>query len=257
MGLYARVAEGGWLGIALPKEYGGGGRGISDAAVDAPRGRGRGAAITAAPPAPHLFGLNPVVKFGSDRLKGRSSPACRGRRPPRCVRRDQADAGTDTGRITTRRSPTARAAGASPAARSGPARHSSPRSSCSRPHRRQGQRPAGLSCSSPTSIPTTSTSAPSPKSVATRWRRARSRTTASPSSLATLGTENNGFPLLLHGLNAERVLLASEACGIGEVALDRAITYAKERIVFDGPSERTRRSAIRSPGPYPAPRRHG
>ena len=39
----------------------------------------------------------------------------------------------------------------------------------------------------------------------------------------------------MHGLNPERVLLASEACGIGEVALDRAITYAKERIVFDRP----------------------
>ena len=50
-----------------------------------------------------------------------------------------------------------------------------------------------------------------------------------------LGEEGNGFKLLLHGLNPERVLLASEACGIGEVALDRAITYAKERIVFDRP----------------------
>ena len=30
---YARMAEGGWVGIALPEEYGGGGRGITDAAV--------------------------------------------------------------------------------------------------------------------------------------------------------------------------------------------------------------------------------
>ena len=50
-----------------------------------------------------------------------------------------------------------------------------------------------------------------------------------------LGEEGNGFRLLLHGLNPERVLLASEACGIGEVALDRAIAYAKDRIVFDRP----------------------
>ena len=38
-----------------------------------------------------------------------------------------------------------------------------------------------------------------------------------------VGEENEGFRLLLHGLNPERVLLASEACGIGEVALDRAV----------------------------------
>ena len=50
-----------------------------------------------------------------------------------------------------------------------------------------------------------------------------------------LGEEGNGFRLLLHGLNPERVLLASEACGIGEVALDRAIAYAKDRVVFDRP----------------------
>jgi acyl-CoA dehydrogenase len=50
-----------------------------------------------------------------------------------------------------------------------------------------------------------------------------------------VGTENEGFRHLLHGLNPERVLLASEACGIGEVALDRATTYARERIVFERP----------------------
>ena len=50
-----------------------------------------------------------------------------------------------------------------------------------------------------------------------------------------IGEENEGFQLLLHGLNPERILLSSEACGIGEVALDRAVAYAKERIVFDRP----------------------
>ncbi len=50
-----------------------------------------------------------------------------------------------------------------------------------------------------------------------------------------VGEEGDGFKLLLHGLNPERILLASEAIGIGEVALDRAVTYARERIVFDRP----------------------
>ena len=50
-----------------------------------------------------------------------------------------------------------------------------------------------------------------------------------------VGNEGEGFKQLLHGLNPERVLLAHESIGIGEVALDRAVTYAKDRIVFDHP----------------------
>jgi acyl-CoA dehydrogenase len=50
-----------------------------------------------------------------------------------------------------------------------------------------------------------------------------------------VGTEGEGFRHILHGLNPERVLLASEACGIGEVALERAAAYAKDRVVFDRP----------------------
>ena len=50
-----------------------------------------------------------------------------------------------------------------------------------------------------------------------------------------LGEEGDGFRLLLDGLNPERILLAGEALGIGRVALDRAVAYANERVVFDRP----------------------
>src|SRR5690606_2262654 len=50
-----------------------------------------------------------------------------------------------------------------------------------------------------------------------------------------VGEEGQGFRLLLHGLNPERILLAAEAIGIGQAALRRATAYAKERIVFDRP----------------------
>ena len=40
---------------------------------------------------------------------------------------------------------------------------------------------------------------------------------------------------ILHGLNPERMLIAAEALGIGRVALDRAVKYANERVVFDRP----------------------
>jgi acyl-CoA dehydrogenase len=50
-----------------------------------------------------------------------------------------------------------------------------------------------------------------------------------------IGAEGEGFKILLHGLNPERVLVAAEAVGIGRAALNRAARYARERIVFNRP----------------------
>jgi acyl-CoA dehydrogenase len=50
-----------------------------------------------------------------------------------------------------------------------------------------------------------------------------------------IGTEGQGFSIVLHGMNAERCLLAGEALGLGYAALKRAANYAKERVVFDRP----------------------
>jgi acyl-CoA dehydrogenase len=50
-----------------------------------------------------------------------------------------------------------------------------------------------------------------------------------------VGEEGRGFHYLLDGLNAERVLIASEAIGIGKVALRKALAYANERVVYGRP----------------------
>ncbi|RDW79497.1 putative acyl-CoA dehydrogenase family protein [Coleophoma cylindrospora] len=50
-----------------------------------------------------------------------------------------------------------------------------------------------------------------------------------------IGEEGQGFKIVLHGMNAERCLLAGEALGLGYAALYRASQYAKERIVFNRP----------------------
>jgi acyl-CoA dehydrogenase len=50
-----------------------------------------------------------------------------------------------------------------------------------------------------------------------------------------VGDEGEGFKYLLPGLNAERVLVASEALGTGRAALRRAVQYANERVVFGRP----------------------
>lgn len=50
-----------------------------------------------------------------------------------------------------------------------------------------------------------------------------------------IGEEGQGFKIVLHGMNAERCLLAGEALGLGYAALNKASTYAKERVVFGRP----------------------
>jgi acyl-CoA dehydrogenase len=50
-----------------------------------------------------------------------------------------------------------------------------------------------------------------------------------------IGEEGRGFEYILHGMNAERILIAAEAVGLGRAALNRAASYARERIVFGRP----------------------
>ncbi|KAL2216051.1 acyl-CoA dehydrogenase [Thermoascus aurantiacus ATCC 26904] len=50
-----------------------------------------------------------------------------------------------------------------------------------------------------------------------------------------IGEEGQGFKIVLHGMNAERCLLAGEALGLGYAALERAAKYARERVVFGRP----------------------
>lgn len=50
-----------------------------------------------------------------------------------------------------------------------------------------------------------------------------------------VGNEGQGFKIILHGMNAERCLLAGEALGLGYAALTRAANYARERVVFNRP----------------------
>lgn len=50
-----------------------------------------------------------------------------------------------------------------------------------------------------------------------------------------IGAEGEGFKIILHGLNPERVLIGAEAVGIGRAAIGRAARYARERIVFNRP----------------------
>jgi acyl-CoA dehydrogenase len=50
-----------------------------------------------------------------------------------------------------------------------------------------------------------------------------------------VGAEGDGFRYLLDGLNPERILIAAEALGTGRAALRRAVQYGKDRVVFGRP----------------------
>lgn len=64
----------------------------------------------------------------------------------------------------------------------------------------------------------------------------------------TIGKEGEGWQALLHGLNPERIVIAAEAVGLGQVALERASKYARERVVFDRTIGHDSRHRTREPG---------
>ena len=100
---YRAFADGGWLGIAMPEEYGGSGLGITEASIMMQAVAESGAGFSGAS-AIHLniFGLNPVVVFGTDEQKRRMLPPLIRGEEKACFGVTEPDAGLDTTNLTTR-----------------------------------------------------------------------------------------------------------------------------------------------------------
>lgn len=101
---YKAMAEGGWIGIAIPEEYGGGGRGITEASIVLEEVAASGAGMNGAS-SMHLsvFGMNPVVKFGSEEMRSTYLPrVASGGDLHVAFGVTEPDSGTDTASITTR-----------------------------------------------------------------------------------------------------------------------------------------------------------
>jgi len=204
---YDRMADGGWVGIAIPEKYGGGGRGIIEAALVMNRIAASGAAMNGST-AVHLtmFGLNPVVKFGNDQLKEAFLPRAALGDLHVAFGVTEPDAGTDTSRITTR----------------------------ARTDDGVTNRFGGLSLFLADLDPDHVDIRPIPKVGRNAVASCETAYDDLPvEGWRLVGERGRGFHHLLHGLNPERVLLAAVACGIGEAALRRAVGHAKERVVFD------------------------
>src|SRR5690349_18577184 len=100
---YEAMAAGGWIGIAIPEEYGGGGRGVTEAATVLEEVAASGACMNGAS-AIHLsiFGMHPVVLHGAEEMKQTYLPGVADGSIHVAFGVTEPDAGTDTTKITTR-----------------------------------------------------------------------------------------------------------------------------------------------------------
>jgi acyl-CoA dehydrogenase len=233
-------AEAGWLGIAMPEAYGGSGLGITEAAVMLQAVAESGAAFSGAS-ALHMniFGLNPVVVFGTEEQKQRFLPPLIRGEEKACFAVTEPDAGLDTTRLKTRAvrdgnrylvhgqkiwiSTAQVAERVLLLARTTPIE--------------QVKKPAqGLSLFY-TTLDRRHVQA---REIDKMGRKAVDSNQLFFDGLPVpvedrLGEEGRGFEYILHGMNPERILVGAEAIGTGRAALLRAAKYAKERIVFNRP----------------------
>ena len=237
---YDALAEGGWVGICIPEEFGGGGCGITEASILVEEVAASGAAMNGCS-AIHLsiFGMNPVVKHGTDDQKQRYLPRIADGSLHVSFGVTEPDAGTDTSRISTRATRVdggylvrGRKVWMTKAAISEKVLllvRTTPRDEVDKPTRGMTLLLADLKDPAVDINP-----------IEKLGRNAVVSCEVGFDDLFVpfedrLGEEGDGFRLLLDGLNPERILLAGEALGIGRVALDRAVAYANERVVFDRP----------------------
>jgi alkylation response protein AidB-like acyl-CoA dehydrogenase len=232
-------AAGGWLGVIIPEEYGGSGLGVTEACLLLYEICAAGAGTSGASPIHfYVFPPMPVVKHGSAELKRRVLPRIAAGEIVMSFGVTEPNAGTDTSRIETR---------------------AELRGDRFLVH---GRKVWNTNARQATHILLLARTAPRNPDTPfagltlffTDFDRARI-TVREIEKLGRAAVDSNeifidgldvprehvvgeigrGFYHLLDSLNPERILTAIEAVGIGRAALERAVQYAKERVVFDRP----------------------
>ena len=237
---YRAMADGGWIGIAIPEEYGGGGQGITEASIVLEEVAASGAAMNGCS-AIHLsiFGMNPVVKHGSEDMRAKYLPRVASGELHVAFGVTEPNSGTDTTAIQTR----ARRDGDVYVVR-GQKVWTSKASYCEKvlllvrttPVEECAKRTDGMTLLLADLQNPAVTIRPIEK--AGRNAVVSCETIYDDLEVAVedrVGEEGRGFHYILDGLNPERVLIAGEALGIGKVAISRAVSYANERVVFGRP----------------------
>ncbi len=236
---HAALADAGWLGIAMPEAHGGSGLGITEAAVMMQSISATGAGLSGASSVHmNIFGLHPVVVFGTEAQKARWLPGLIRGEDKACFAVTEPNTGLNTLKLKTRAvrqgdhyEVTGQKVWISTAqvankmlllARTTPVEEATGTSGLSlfytdmdrsRVEVREIEK-MGRKCVDSNQVFIDGLRVP----VADR-----------------IGEEGKGFQYILHGMNPERILIASEAVGLGRAALHQAARYAGERIVFNRP----------------------
>jgi acyl-CoA dehydrogenase len=234
------VAEAGLLGIAMPEEYGGAGLGIAEAAIMMQAIAQSGAGMSGAS-AIHMniFGLHPVVMFGTEEQKARWLPPLIRGEHKACFAVTEPDAGLDTTRLKTkaeRRGDDYVVSGAKIWISTAQVASKMLILARTTPLERVGRKTEGLSLF----YTDLDRSRVDVRVIDKMGRHAVDSNMLFIDELPVpardlVGEEGKGFRHILHGFNPERILIAAEAVGLGRAAIARAAAYAKERIVFDRP----------------------
>jgi acyl-CoA dehydrogenase len=233
-------AEQGWLGIAMPQTYGGAGLGIAEAAVMMQTVAESGAGLSGAS-ALHMniFGLNPVVMFGSDEQKKRMlSPLIAGE-DKACFAVTEPDAGLDTLSLKTkalRKGDNYLLSGQKIWISTAQVANRILILARTTPLENVKRRTEGLTLFY-TALDRNYIDV---REIAKMGRSAVDSNELFIDSLPVpaadrIGQEGRGFEYILHGMNVERILIAAEAVGLGRAALRKAASYAGGRVVFGRP----------------------
>jgi acyl-CoA dehydrogenase len=233
------LAAAGWLGIAMPEAHGGAGLGITEAALMMQTISGTGAGLSGAS-AVHMniFGLNPVVVFGTEDQKRRWLPPLIAGRDKACFAVTEPNVGLNTLKLKTRAvrdgdhyvvsgqkvwiSTAQVASKVLLLARTTPIEEARGANGLSLFYTDLDRRRVEV------------------REIEKMGRKPVDSNQVFFDGLRVpaadrIGEEGKGFEYILHGMNPERILIAAEAVGLGRAALKRAATYANERIVFDRP----------------------
>ncbi len=237
---YAAMASGGWLGITMPESLGGSGLGVTEAAVMMQAATSSNGGYSAAS-AIHInmFGPHAIVVHGTPEQKERwLKPLIRGEQKA-CFGVTEPDAGLDTTSLKTfakRTNDGYRVTGRKMWTSTGQVAHKIlllTRTTLKK------------DCKKPTDGMTLFYTDLDRTKVEVRRIHKMGRNAVDSNAVFIddlfipdedrVGEEGQGFKYILDSLNPERILVASEAIGVGRDALRRATQYAKDRVVFGRP----------------------
>jgi acyl-CoA dehydrogenase len=237
---HAAMAAEGWLGVCMPESVGGAGLGVTEAAMMMQEVAQSGAGMTGAS-AIHMniFGPMPVVVFGTEAQKQRMLPPLIAGREKACFAVTEPNTGLDTTQLKTfaeRRGDRYVVNGQKVWISTAQVADRMLLLARTTPLDQVKRRSEGLSLFY-TALDRTRIEV---REIPKMGRHGVDSNQLFIDGLEVpvedrIGEEGRGFEYILHGMNPERILVASEGIGIGHAAIARATAYAKERVVFGRP----------------------